>query len=687
MKHPKVNLTELRERAEQAIAESRISLVDGVDTHGFDLFHLIEELRIYQAELEIQNEELAQAQDRIAVALERYRLLFDHLPVPALLLDGRGFILEPNRQAIEVLGLSRNTALQHGSIFQLFDFESRARLYPVLRGIAGADLSSLDFLGLKLDSDQSLPCDVHVMHLRAEAVHEERSLLVLVDRSADLALRESEHAWRSLADSSSALILISDLDRRCIYSNQAWRDLTGWAPEERTDQDWVESIHPDDRARCIAVYAQHVTRREPFSLDYRLRQHDGDYRWVRASATPRHASDGRCIGYIDQCLDITDRVEVENELRRVSHKLLEAKQAAESANVAKSAFLANMSHEIRTPMNAVIGLSQLLLDDELTARQKGYLNQIQSSSMSLLELLSDLLDYSKIEAGVLRIEPIPLRIEDLITACRLRFESSAQDKQLDLAFRVDAAVPPILVGDPFRLQQILDNLVGNAVKFTTTGAILVKLDLAEPEGRLPLNPETSARTRLLRVSVSDTGIGLSPEQQSQLFTPFHQVDMSMTRRYGGTGLGLAISKRLIELMGGRIGLMSAPGQGSTFWFTIRLGVHEGPIVAVAQGDGAGGESRADRSARSGDATTAAADERAATLDPVLLLPRLIQLLRLLEHGLAKARRLNAEIEPLFADSDLRDDYTRISAAINRLDYATAAKHLRRLAEQQGWSLA
>ena len=230
MSDTKVNLTVLRERAEQAIAHSEASLQGVLDTPTeMEFHHLVEELRIYQAELEIQNEELVQAQSKIALILEKYRMLFDHLPLPGLVVDTAGFIQEANREASECLGINRNVALQHGSVYQRFDLESRGRLYRALRDRPKPEPQLLDFMGLKSDSGPSLPCDVHLMQLDARSLYGGQTLLVLVDRSADLALRESEHNWRSLADSAAALIWTTGADKSFEYFNAAPSGLPpGW---------------------------------------------------------------------------------------------------------------------------------------------------------------------------------------------------------------------------------------------------------------------------------------------------------------------------------------------------------------------------------------------------------------------------------------------------------------------------
>lgn len=281
---------------------------------------------------------------------------------------------------------------------------------------------------------------------------------------------------------------------------------------------------------------------------------NGDIVWVRTKAK-RLKENEPLSGLVAVFEDITDERESEEVLKS-------AKEAAEKATQAKSFFLANMSHEIRTPMNAVIGMTHLLNRTELTEKQKDYLSKIQKSGKHLLNLINDILDFSKIEAGKLSVEREQFSLEELFQNVSSFINEKAEGKGLELILDIDPDIPTHLIGDQFRIGQILLNYSSNAVKFTEKGeiSIIVKIRERTEDGLV------------LYFAVSDTGIGLTADQQKLMFQSFQQADMSTTRKYGGTGLGLIISKRLAELMGGDVGMRSEYGKGSTFWFTVKAGI-------------------------------------------------------------------------------------------------------------------
>ena len=282
-------------------------------------------------------------------------------------------------------------------------------------------------------------------------------------------------------------------------------------------------------------------------------------RYCEITVSLKRGKDGQPTGFVTLIRDTTERKRHELELG-------EAREAADTANKAKSEFLANMSHEIRTPMNGVIGMTELALSTDLTEEQREYLSMVRLSAEDLLVIINDILDYSKIEAGKIDLTPVEFNLSELVGDTMKSLAIPAHRKNLELAFHVDANVPSILVGDSVRLRQVLVNLASNAVKFTEKGEVVVN-------AKLESHDRTGAKVHF---QVRDTGIGIPLDTQVRLFRPFEQADSSTTRQYGGTGLGLAISRSIVELMGGEIWIESKPGEGSTFHFTVSLGIAEKP---------------------------------------------------------------------------------------------------------------
>ena len=321
---------------------------------------------------------------------------------------------------------------------------------------------------------------------------------------------------------------------------------------------WRAGLHPEDSERADRESAAALAGVRDFDTEFRVVWPDGTVHHIRALATILRDSDGKPLHMIGTNWDITAQKDTEAALLR-------AKTDAEAANQAKSDFLANMSHEIRTPMNAVIGLSRLLEDTPLDARQRDCLGKINRSSRLLLGVINDVLDFSKIEAGKLELDPRPFALQEVLEQAVTLFAGTAQDKDLELVLHVGPEVPRMVLGDSLRLGQVLTNLLGNAIKFTKAGHVTLRISRAQPDETAP-----SPATCRLEFLVEDSGIGMDETQVARLFRPFVQADATTTRTYGGTGLGLAISRRLVELMGGRLAVTSVPGHGSRFFFSLLL---------------------------------------------------------------------------------------------------------------------
>jgi len=366
-------------------------------------------------------------------------------------------------------------------------------------------------------------------------------------RRAEEALRIERDNSERIAGSIGAGLGMVSRDYRVFWINdilrQRWGEINGQlcyaAFEHRSE------ICPQCGAREVFELGKEEAVYERERKDIH-----GNTIWSEVITTPIKDEKGNIYAAMELMIPITERKRAEEELRR-------AKQAAEAANQAKSYFLANMSHEIRTPMNGILGMTGLLLETQLTPEQREYAETLHSSADSLLTIINDILDYSKIEAGKLDFETLDFdlrtAVEDTVDMVKIR----ANEKGLDLACLIQHEVPSLLLGDPGRLRQVLMNLMDNAVKFTEKGEVVIRIT----------REEESNTHATLRFAVSDTGIGIPQDRRDRLFRSFSQGDPSTTRKYGGTGLGLAISKNIVEKMGGRIGVESAEGEGSTFWFT------------------------------------------------------------------------------------------------------------------------
>ncbi len=376
---------------------------------------------------------------------------------------------------------------------------------------------------------------------------------ISVQKEIEQTLRESENRFRSLVTHSPVGIFRTAADGSCLFVNEQWCKMTGLTPEEAMGEGWVSAIADEDREDVFKVWSEAAQNGGEFSLQYRFQTPDGIVRNILGNAVAQLNDAGEITGYLGTVVDITELTQLQAELK-------ETRDAAIESARLKSEFLANMSHEIRTPMNGVIGMTDLLLDTNLSTEQFEFTETIKTSADALLTVINDILDFSKIEAGKLNIETIDFNLLHLVENVVELFAEQSQRKKIELSSLIESNVPFALLGDPGRIRQVLTNLIGNAVKFTEKGDVSIRVSKLS---------ETNENIKL-RFSVKDSGIGISDKAQKYLFQAFTQADGSTTRKYGGTGLGLAISKQLVEMMNGDLSVVSEEGKGSEFSFTLEL---------------------------------------------------------------------------------------------------------------------
>jgi len=401
----------------------------------------------------------------------------------------------------------------------------------------------------------SLVCEMlHRSRRRAEEAREN------AEKSRE-ELKSSEERFRQLADSAPVLIWISDTARRATWFNRAWVEFTGRPMEQDLGEGWIENVHPEDRARCLQLHADHFDTRSPFEIDYRLRRHDGIHRWIMDRGIPRFGPAGQFLGFMGSCIDIHERKEAENNSEALLKIEQEARVEAEHTALLKDEFLATVSHEMRTPLTATLGWVQLLRNGSLSGDTVPQaLETIERNARAQAKLIDDLLDMSRILSGRLRLDVQRVNPLEAVEAAIAAAEPAAAARKVRLLSVLDPHTGAV-TGDPTRLQQIIWNLLNNAIKFTP------------PDGKVTVILEKLGSQ--VEISVSDTGEGIKPEFLPHVFDRFRQQDASTVRRHQGLGLGLAIVKQLVELHGGSVHAQSpGPGKGSTFVVSLPIAAEQ-----------------------------------------------------------------------------------------------------------------
>jgi PAS domain S-box-containing protein len=377
-------------------------------------------------------------------------------------------------------------------------------------------------------------------------------------------LEKSERRFRQLADAIPNFVWITDVQSNCSYVNSRWCEYTGISKEDALGQTWRNVIHPDDLMNTVEEWERSLREQKRFEHEYRLRGADGNYRWFLTLGTPVFDENNLVFSWFGTCTDIHFKKQAREELESLvlerTELLKHALAEAEQANALKAQFISTLSHEVRTPMSGIIGLTECLTTMQLPPEIAEVAWHIFESAKKLLAILNDLLDFSKLQAGKFDLSSVEFEPRRLIENVQTVFQGDCARMGISLISRIDSNVPAKMHGDEQKIRRILMNLVSNAQKFTKTGSITIKA-----------NVESMAKNGArMRITVSDTGIGINQVSQPLLFRAFTQADGTMTRRFGGTGLGLFMSKSYVELLGGSIDFESSPGKGSTFWFTIPI---------------------------------------------------------------------------------------------------------------------
>jgi len=535
-----VGLLQLNDRRKDPFSLDMITAMEGIANH------------IGQALMRKQAEEALRESE------ERFRQLAEVFPETIFEADLSGRQTYSNKHGFEAFRMTQSDIEAGVNILDLVSqvdqTRARQRIQDRLEGLSGG------FLEYKARRSDGTEFDAMAytapMSRQGKVVGFRGFILDITERKrADEALKKSEEMLRLITGNMSDMIRVTDLQGTNLYVSPSHIKGLGYSLEERIGKSGLDIIHPDDVNTIMKKLAEGLASHQPMRVQYRVRHADGHYLWMDTVADLLRDDQGKETAVVMSSRDVTDRKRVEDEL-------LEAKEKAEDANRAKSEFLSIMSHEIRTPLNAIIGMSELLGETTLDNDQRKYVQTFNHAGESLLAIINDILDYSKIDAGKVELEAADFNLVDTVEKVAEIIAMQAHRKNIELIVNMMPDVPCYLHGDQQRLRQILINLIGNAIKFTEKGEICVTLENAEDH--------SAGEAYAIRFSVRDTGIGIPRDKLQHIFERFSQADSSVTRKFGGTGLGLTISQKLVELMGGNIQVESEVGKGSNFYFTLNF---------------------------------------------------------------------------------------------------------------------
>lgn len=493
--------------------------------------------------------------------------IINTVPECILVVNEQGRVLRTSTMLEQVFGYPQDAVLGH--TVQLLIPPRNRSSYKKMRADAAAQghkhthYEGHALFGLHQDGHE-FPVEICMTRLHTDSA--EHLIISVVDITARLAVQRDIAAdkERLKAAATAGIVGIWDWDIRTnkLVWDEVMYKLYGISAQDFSGayEAWSNAIHPDDKPLAEAEIQAALRGERDYAPEFRVIWPDSSVHFIKAASKTSFDEQGQPVRMIGVNYDMTEQHLNEQKLRL-------AKQQADSANRMKSQFLANMSHEIRTPMNAIIGLSTLGLElHGVPPKLRDYLNKIETSSKALLAIINDILDYSKVEAGRIELDPIEFALEQMLDNMADLFTAHAEEKGVEINVEIDPAIPPFLIGDSLRIGQVLNNLVGNAVKFTQRGEVHISVTL------IGMHNDDTQRKVDLRFTVRDTGMGISGEQMGHLFTAFSQADGTITRHFGGSGLGLVISKKLVEKMGGDLRVESVYGKGSSFGFAITLPV-------------------------------------------------------------------------------------------------------------------